>query len=1038
MPTSGTTGFPKCAAVPYKVYTIAGPYFCARFTKYPSPISSAFIAAPLQWITALVHYMVSPFVKYTKIQSSQPMTEEHARNVINKYRLVNQNTQEDINVPNVIGELWIKSPGMFKEYYNDPEATVEAFAEDGWLKTGDLFYRDEEWNYYFVERIKQMLKYDNGYNFQVSPVEVESVISKHPEVSDVAVTGIPDKEHGDLLVACVVPRPGCTPNSLADSKQLRGGVVILKALPTTATTKINRRKLRDMALLVHNIKVDLLTLRERLGVIMPGYKHYHDTAHWNMADITSRMIAKSGIPSDRFHLGKIILQSLKDSPDNVAQIEGSTGESETNSSVLRRSIQCAIGELVDTFSVNKPKIVFCQSEKVEDVRKSLKELTLEAKVITFDKGDGDIDFSDLLEKGRDEKEIESFCPTNFDPAETIAILIATSGTTGLPKSAAATHKNFAFTRIQTLQTVTQEHAYELINKYRPTFMIISPTMMTTFMKPGDRDKCDFTCFELIMLGGSAVFINLIEELQGYYKNPEATKETFAEGGWFKTGDLFYRDESWSFYFVERTKLLLNQESAFIQLRLMLKTLITFQISPVELEAVIRQHPDVLDVAVTGIPDPECGELPVACVVPVPGREPSAQEIKDLVKGYKHYHDTVHWNMADITSRIIAESGIPCDRFHLGKIILQSLKDSPDNVAQIEGTTGESETNSSVLKRSIQCAVGLKKLELKQGDVMILMAPNHLDLTVPFYAALYLGIAIAPIDRFLGISELVDTFTITEPKIIFCQSEKVEDVRKALKELALEAKIITFDKAQQISTQLKRFQFSYPQVGLLDCQSQLPLHIRTSLLRDLISGKREVCDFTCFELIMLGGSAVYSNLFEELGLVDIDTERDINEPNINGELWLKGPGLFKGYYKNPEATKETFAEGGWFKTGDLFYRDESWSFYFVERTKLLLKYRNHQISPVELEAVIRQHPGVLDVAVTGIPDPECGELPVACVVPAPGREPSAQEIKDLVKELLADSKQLRGGVIFLKQLPVTASTKVHRRKIKEIALNTKRE
>lgn len=73
-------------------------------------------------------------------------------------------------------------------------------------------------------------------------------------------------------------------------------------------------------------------------------------------------------------------------------------------------LQILSEELLDTFSVNKPKIVFCQSEKVGDVRKALNELALVAKVITFNKGNenGDIDFSELLENGRDEKKVESF------------------------------------------------------------------------------------------------------------------------------------------------------------------------------------------------------------------------------------------------------------------------------------------------------------------------------------------------------------------------------------------------------------------------------------------------------------------------------------------------------------------------------------------------------------------------------------------------------------------------------------------------------
>ncbi|VVC92584.1 unnamed protein product, partial [Leptidea sinapis] len=116
---------------------------------------------------------------------------------------------------------------------------------------------------------------------------------------------------------------------------------------------------------------------------------------------------------------------------------------------------------------------------------------------------------------------------------------------------------------------------------------------------------------------------------------------------------------------------------------------------------------------------------------------------------------------------------------------------------------------------------------------------------------------------------------------------------------------------------------------------------------------------------------------------------------------------------------------------MFYRDENWNFFFCERLKLLLKYKSYQISPVELENVIRKHPAVLDVAVTGLPDPECGELPVACVVRRPGYDVNDNEIINLVQENLSESKQLRGGVLFMNEIPMTASTKVHRRKLKEI-------
>ncbi|CAG9791545.1 unnamed protein product [Diatraea saccharalis] len=242
---------------------------------------------------------------------------------------------------------------------------------------------------------------------------------------------------------------------------------------------------------------------------------------------------------------------------------------------------------------------------------------------------------------------------------------------------------------------------------------------------------------------------------------------------------------------------------------------------------------------------------------------------------------------------------------------------------------------------------------------------------------------------------------------------------------------------------------------------------------------ETCDMTCLDLIMVGGSAVPKGLVEEVRemvpgtevvnaygmtemsmiafhcddpptgscgkrmgclqyrIINTETNEDILEPHVSGELWVRGPGVFKGYYNDPKSTERSFAEGGWFKTGDIFYRDENWNYYPVERIKSILKYKSYQIAPVEIEGVIRQLPGVFDVAVTGIPDEYGDDLPCACVIKRPGHNITAQEIKDLVKESLADVKHLSGGVIFLDELPLTPSAKVNRKKLKEIVLEMDR-
>ncbi|KAI5638755.1 AMP-binding enzyme domain-containing protein [Phthorimaea operculella] len=195
-------------------------------------------------------------------------------------------------------------------------------------------------------------------------------------------------------------------------------------------------------------------------------------------------------------------------------------------------------------------------------------------------------------------------------------------------------------------------------------------------------------------------------------------------------------------------------------------------------------------------------------------------------------------------------------------------------------------------------------------------------------------------------------------------------------------------------------------------------------------------------IFMWGSTVHNSIgvpdtHLQYRLIDVDTKMDIFERNKPGELWIKGPSVCKGYYKNEEATKNAFSEDGWYKTGDLLYRDEQNNFFFVDRLKMLFKYMSHQISPVEIQNVILQHPGVQDVAVTSVAD-QRGDLPVACVVRKPGQSVTAQEIKDLVKDSLTDSKQLRGGVVFMDKLPVTATTKVNYRELKKIVLEVERE
>ncbi|KAI5633503.1 AMP-binding enzyme domain-containing protein [Phthorimaea operculella] len=176
---------------------------------------------------------------------------------------------------------------------------------------------------------------------------------------------------------------------------------------------------------------------------------------------------------------------------------------------------------------------------------------------------------------------------------------------------------------------------------------------------------------------------------------------------------------------------------------------------------------------------------------------------------------------------------------------------------------------------------------------------------------------------------------------------------------------------------------------------------------------------------------------EVKLVDPETGDEIKEPNVPGELWIKGPS-FDGYYNNPEETAKSFTTDGWYKTGDLLYRDENNNYYFYDRIKMLIKYRNYHINPSELEEVISALEGVLEVSVVGIPHPEDSQRPAACVVRKPGYHVTAQQIKDHVANTLSASKQLRGGVVFMESLPKTSSGKIARAQLNKLVPTLERE
>ncbi|KAH8151458.1 uncharacterized protein LAJ45_04663 [Morchella importuna] len=158
------------------------------------------------------------------------------------------------------------------------------------------------------------------------------------------------------------------------------------------------------------------------------------------------------------------------------------------------------------------------------------------------------------------------------------------------------------------------------------------------------------------------------------------------------------------------------------------------------------------------------------------------------------------------------------------------------------------------------------------------------------------------------------------------------------------------------------------------------------------------------------------------------------PYRQGEIWCKGPQVTMGYLNASDATKNTFMEDGWLRTGDLGCMDEEGTLTITGRIKDLVKVKGISVSPAEIEELLMDHSAVEECAVVGVPDAVSGEAPRAFVVlkeEARARgETSVDEVGRqlvrMVREKKYRPKWLRGGVVFLEELPRNPSGKILRR------------
>ena len=195
------------------------------------------------------------------------------------------------------------------------------------------------------------------------------------------------------------------------------------------------------------------------------------------------------------------------------------------------------------------------------------------------------------------------------------------------------------------------------------------------------------------------------------------------------------------------------------------------------------------------------------------------------------------------------------------------------------------------------------------------------------------------------------------------------------------------------------------------------------------GMTETAPNACFlgsrDALRKNGSVGKPLTHVQMRIVDAN-DQDVRQGET-GELVLRGPNIFVGYWSRPEATAEAF-RNGWFHSGDLARQDEEGFYYIVDRIKDMLISGGENVYPTEVEQVIYRHPAVREAAVIGVPDQKWGEVPMLVVALHEGAQLTLEEVRAFCEGKLAHFK-IPKQMMIVPALPRTATGKVLKRELR---------
>jgi len=296
----------------------------------------------------------------------------------------------------------------------------------------------------------------------------------------------------------------------------------------------------------------------------------------------------------------------------------------------------------------------------------------------------------------------------------------------------------------------------------------------------------------------------------------------------------------------------------------------------------------------------------------------------------------------------------------------------------------------------------------------------------------------PLEHNLGLAALNSTFA-SGGKVVLVDSTRAEDLCAAIQRERVA-------RAPLVPTLLSRL-VEFEGLAKYDLSSLKALYVGGARTPpDLIKtvhrklGRVYVSAFgmsegpTCTTRLSDGDDIVLSSIgkpccqFDRFKVVDAAGKE---LPRITeGELMAKGPGVFSGYLNYPEENRRSFSRDGFFRTGDLASIDDAGNIRITGRIKDIIIRGGENISPVDIESLIRAHPDVEDVAVVGMPDKELGERACAYVKPKRGKSPSLEEIVSFLQARGASVLQLPERVELTSRMPLTKVGKADKKALQE--------